>query len=340
MAHEKRRRATLAPSFTPAWWLPGPHAQTIAGRLLRRPTPPPLRRERIDLPDGDFLDLDFTAGARPGAPVVLLLHGLEGSSRRGYALNVYKELESRGIGAVGMNFRGCSGEPNRTARSYHSGETGDLRQVLGLLCERFRGSPLGVIGFSLGGNVLLKYLGEEGNAAATRIRTCVAVSVPYDLGACADALEHTRMGRFYTRRFLVTLKDKTVARRALIEDRVDMARALRSRSFREFDDAVTAPLHGFESAQDYYRRCSSAGFVAAVRVPTLLVQAEDDPFLPAGAIPSAAIAGNPVLDPLFLAKGGHVGFIGGQPWAPRFWVERAVAECFAGRLLDGSSLPV
>ncbi len=331
MAHEKRRGAPGSTSFEPAWWLPGPHAQTIAGRLLRRPTPPPLRRERIDLPDGDFLDLDFTAGARPGTPVVLLLHGLEGSSRRGYALNIYRELETRGIAAVGMNFRGCSGEPNRSARSYHSGETEDLRHVLVLLAERFPGSPLGGIGFSLGGNVLLKYLGEEGDAAAARIRSCVAVSVPYDLGACADALERTRMGRFYTRRFLVTLRDKTVARRTLIEGRVDLARALRSRTFREFDDAVTAPLHGFASAEDYYTRCSSAGFVERVRVPTLLVQAQDDPFLPAGAIPNAAIAANPALDMVFPTRGGHVGFIGGPPWAPRFWLERMAASWFAAQ---------
>jgi hypothetical protein len=186
-----------------------------------------------------------------------------------------------------------------------------------------------VIGFSLGGNVLLKYLGEEGDDAAARIRTCVAVSVPYDLGACADALERTRMGRFYTRHFLVTLKQKTVARRTLIGGRIDMARALSSRSFRDFDDAVTAPLHGFASAEDYYRRCSSAGFVERVRVPTLLVQAEDDPFLPAAAIPGDAIARNPAFDTAFLAKGGHVGFIEGQPWAPRFWIERRAAAWFA-----------
>ncbi|MGD8278692.1 MAG: hydrolase [Gemmatimonadota bacterium] len=333
MAHEKRRALPETGSFEPAWWLPGAHAQTIAGRLLRRTAPPTLHRERIDLPDGDFLDLDITQGAAPGSPLVLLLHGLEGSSRRGYALNVYRELGALGIGAVGMNFRGCSGEPNRTARSYHSGETEDLRHVLALLRERFPTSALGVIGFSLGGNVLLKYLGEEGEGATAGIRTCVAVSVPFDLGACADSLERTRMGRFYTRRFLATLKEKTAARRALVGDRLDMERALRSRTFREFDDAVTAPLHGFASAEDYYRRCSSAGFIGNIRVPTLLIQAQDDPFLPSGAIPRVAIAGNPRLLGRILARGGHVGFIEGPPWSPRFWVERAAAAHFADHLV-------
>jgi len=331
MAPEKGEARATIPEFAPAWWLPGPHAQTIAGRLLRRPVAPALRRERIDTPDGDFLDLDFTASMRPGSPLVLLLHGLEGSAGRGYALNLYRELALRGVGAVGLNFRGCSGEPNRTARSYHSGETGDLRQVLAVIRARYPDSALGVIGFSLGGNVLLKHLGEEG-AQAAGLRACVAVSVPYDLGACADALDRTPMGRFYTRRFLATMKEKLIARRALVVRRIDLERALGARSFRAFDDAVTAPLHGFASAEDYYTRCSSAGFVAAIRTPTLLLQAEDDPFLPSQAIPRAAVRANPALEPVFLPRGGHVGFIEGQPWSPRFWVERVAADHFARRL--------
>jgi hypothetical protein len=335
--HEKPQLG-LGPSFAPAWWLPGAHAQTIGGRVLRRAPAGELRRERIDTPDGDFLDLDFTASVKNGSPLVLLLHGLEGSARRGYALNAYRELERRGVAAVGLNFRGCSGEPNRTARSYHSGETADLRHVLAFLAARFPDSPLGVIGFSLGGNVLLKFLGEEADdAGAACPRACVAISVPYDLGACADALERTRMGRFYTRRFLVTLRQKTVARSALVAGRIDMNRALRSRTFREFDDAVTAPLHGFTSADDYYARCSSAGFVAAIRVPALLIQAEDDPFLPADAIPLPAIRANPALELRLTRRGGHVGFIEGEPWAPRFWVERESAAHLAESLLDDAA---
>jgi predicted alpha/beta-fold hydrolase len=332
----REKGQTRDTDFRPAWWLPGAHAQTIAGRLLRERKPPPLRRERLDTPDGDFLDVDLTESVRAGTPLVVLLHGLEGSSSRGYALNLYRELERRGIGAIGVNSRGCSGEPNRTPRAYHSGETGDLRFILSEVEKRYPGSPVGVIGFSLGGNALLKFLGEEGDAAAARLRACVTVSVPFDLGACADALEGTRMGRFYTGRFLTTLKEKTVAKAALLDGLIDLDCARASTTFREFDDAVTAPLHGFESAEDYYSRCSSNRFLSAVRVPTRLLQARDDPFLPPGMIPEAAIRANPALEPVILEKGGHVGFIAGPPWAPRFWAERNAAEYFAARMVDGA----
>jgi hypothetical protein len=326
-----------AEPFRPAWWLPGAHAQTVAGRLLRRSAAMALRRERWDTPDGDFLDVDFTAGAEPGAPIVLLLHGLEGSSRRGYAVNTYRALETYRIGAVGLNFRGCSGDPNRLARSYHSGDTADLRFVLARLTERFPDSPLGVIGFSLGGNVLLKHLGEQGEAARQTITAAVAVSVPFDLGACADALASTRMGLAYTRHFLTGLARRTEAKRALFDGRIDLARVRAARTFRAFDDAATAPLHGFTSAEDYYRRSSSAEFVAAIRVPTLLLQSLDDPFLPAAALPSSAIATNPWLATVLTDRGGHVGFIEGQPGSPRFWAERQAARFLANRLLDTDS---
>ena len=164
MQNEKSHTFTPEP-FQPASWLPGPHGQTIAGRLLRRPGMPRFERVRLDTPDGDFLDLDFPPAPNQDAPLVLLLHGLEGSARRAYAINTYVELARRGIAAVGLNFRSCSGEPNRLPRFYHSGDTDDLRLVIAYLTMRFPGRKLGVIGFSLGGNALLKYLGEEGEAA-------------------------------------------------------------------------------------------------------------------------------------------------------------------------------
>jgi uncharacterized protein len=319
--------------FRPARCLSGPHSQTIAGRLLRRAKPQGLRRVRIDTPDGDFLDLDFTPLAEPGRPVVLLLHGLEGSARRGYALNMYSELATWGVGAVGLNFRSCSGEPNRLARSYHSGETGDLAFCLDVLEHMLPGSALGAIGFSLGGNVLLLYLGQVGDAAAKRLTACVAVSVPYDLGACERALDSTRMGRWYVRVFLKTLVQKAEAKADLLPAGVDLRRIRAARTFREFDDAATAPLHGYAGADDYYARASSAPAIDRIRVPTLLVQAEDDPFLPARAIPTAAIGANPSLQPVVTPKGGHVGFVAGTPWAPEFWVEQQAARYLAQRLL-------
>ncbi len=322
--------------FRPAWWLPGRHAQTIGGRLLRLGRSFPLRRERVETPDGDFLDLDFAPPPREGAPQVLLLHGLEGSARRGYALITYAELAAAGIQGVGLNFRSCSGEPNRAARLYHSGETGDIRFVLDHLAARSPNVRRGAIGFSLGGNVLLKLLGEEGDAARRWLEAAVAVSVPYDLAAGADHLERSAMGRFYTRLFVRSLQRKLEAKRALLDGRVDLAHALRARTFREFDDAATAPLHGFADAAEYYRISSSARYLAAVRIPTLLLHAEDDPFLPTPALPRDAIARNPFLVPVITPRGGHVGFIGGPPWAPRFWAEAEAARFLAARLAHGA----
>jgi predicted alpha/beta-fold hydrolase len=325
-------------SFDAPWWLRGRHAQTVAGRLLRGRTRVELTRERIDTPDGDFLDLDFTKAPRPDAPVVLLLHGLEGSARRGYALNTYAALARLGVRGVGLNFRSCSGEANRMARMYHSGETEDLRHVLDLLRARFGDVPRGAIGFSLGGNALLKYLGEEGAAARERVSAAVAVSVPYDLGAGALALEESVMGRFYTRIFLRTLVEKAEAKADVLAERCDMDRIRRARTFREFDDAATAPIHGFAGADDYYARSSSAGFLARIRVPTLLIHAEDDPFLPADALPHGAIGENPCLTTAFTPRGGHVGFVGGTPWSPRFWAEERGARFLAGRLVRESGV--
>ena len=314
--------------FTAPFWLPSPHGQTIGGRLFRRPGPFALRRERLTTPDDDFLDLDF-APAIDGAPIVLLLHGLEGSAQRGYAINTYRALAERGVTSVGLNFRSCSGEVNRTRRFYHSGETEDIRFILGVLRERYPSSPIGAIGFSLGGNALLKYLGEEGDAAIPT--AAVAVSVPYDLAAGDAFLTQTAMGRFYTRIFVKPLIEKMIAKQHLL-DGIDLEKARNARSFREFDDAVTAPIHGFAGADDYYTKSSSAGFIDKIRKSTLLLHAEDDPFLPASYIPRRAIEANPHVSASIQKEGGHVGFIHGTPWAPQFWAETNAAQFLAEKL--------
>jgi predicted alpha/beta-fold hydrolase len=288
----------------------------------------PLRRERMDLADGDFLDLDFTPGPSD-APLVLVLHGLEGSARSGYARQLYRALGTRGVEAVGLNFRSCSGELNRTPRLYHSGETGDLRIVLEALAERFPGRPLGAAGFSLGGNVLLKHLGEAGRDVP--LRAAAAVSVPFDLSAGARRLEQG-LSRWYRRYLVGKLKRKTLAKGVLLDGRVDLDRVRRSRTFVEFDDAATAPLHGFVDAPDYYARCSSKGYLEAIRVPTLLIHSADDPFLPARAMPHAAVAANPHLQAEFTRHGGHVGFVSGPPWGPACWAEERAATFLAERL--------
>lgn len=323
--------------YVPAWWLPGAHAQTVTGRYLRPKTGVHYRRERIDTPDGDFVDLDFAflPGARePGgdAPVALVVHGLEGSTNSGYVRETCRRLWDRGIRAVALNFRSCSGEPNRLARFYHAGDTGDVAHVLDLLAERNPGVPLAAVGFSLGANVLLKYLGERGETA--RVRAAAGVSIPFDLSAGADHLWSTPMGRVYTGIFVRSLQARFRQKQHLIGDACDAGRVLSARSFREFDDAATARLHGFTGVDDYYGRSSCAQFLPRIRVPTLVVHAEDDPFVPADAIPREALRANPCLTAAITTHGGHVGFIAGPPWRPAFWAEaeaaRFLSVCLCG----------
>lgn len=299
----------------------------------------PFYRERLELPDGDFLDLDFAfAAPRPGPqqkPLVLLLHGLEGSARSGYARQLYRSLRDHGIDSLGLNFRSCSGELNRQPRMYHSGETGDLRWVLDLMARRYRDRRLGAVGVSIGGNVLLKFLGEQGKRSRPVLDAAVAISVPFDLSAGADHLCRAP-ATLYAAHLLRKLRRKIVAKQSTLPDNVDLARAVAARTFREFDDAATAPLHGFAGAEDYYRRSSCAGFLSEIRVPTLLLHSADDPFLPPDRLPRRAVQSNAQLHACFTARGGHVGFVAGRsPFRPTFWAEREAARFLALQLRAG-----
>lgn len=321
--------------FRPARGLGNAHVQTFAGKILRPTHDIPLHRERVETPDGDFVDLDFagwpgtpSAGAEPEAPLVLVLHGLEGTSRRRYMTATYQALLDVGLRPVALSFRGCSGEPNWTARAYHSGETGDVRFVLELLRDRF-GGPLGLVGYSLGGNVALKFLGETGEAARAMASAAVAVSVPFDLAAGAARIERGFIGRIYTRYFLSKLRRKIREKRDLLRDVCDVDATLRARTVREFDEVATAPVHGFRDAADYYARSSSAGFIAGIRVPTLILHSRDDPFLPEDRIPVAAMEENPHVTAVLTERGGHVAFVGGSIRRPDFWGERTLASFLA-----------
>ena len=241
--------------FRPAWWLRNPHAQTLAGKYLRPGAAFALERRRLDTPDGDFLDLDFGPDPAPQSPLVVVLHGLEGSARREYVSLMLAELIHRGLRGVGMNFRGCGGEPNRVARCYHSGDTDDLGHVVAWLRDRHPGRPIGAAGFSLGGNVLLKYLGERGHGSA--IGAAVTVSVPFDLPRCAEHLSSGFMRRTYGAFFLRSLRRKVRAKRHLLDGEADVERTLAARTIRDFDEAFTAPLHGFRGAEDYYNRADA-----------------------------------------------------------------------------------
>ena len=329
---------TIAPPFRPAWWLPGPHLQAVGGRLLRSKGGVSYRRERIELADGDFVDLDWTVeaqGHRPGdaEPLVLILHGLEGSASSDYVLETVRALARRGLASAALNFRSCSGEMNRLARFYHSGDTADAAAVIELIRARFPDRPLGAVGFSLGGNVLLKHLGEcsrngRDSAAAD---AAVGISVPYDLTRGIDALEFGK-GHWYQSYFLRKLRRKVRFKADLLREHVDVERLLEVRTLRAFDEFGTAPLHDFLDSADYYRRASSKPYLPDVRRPTLLIHAVDDPFLPAAAIPRREVAENPHLEALLPERGGHVGFVGGSPWAPVFWAEHTAAGFLADRL--------
>jgi uncharacterized protein len=315
---------TSAPEYTyrPAWWVPGPHAQTLWSRFLRRLPRLPLRRQRIDTPDGDFLDL-LHMDAPAGRPRLLLLHGLEGTPASHYVSGLFDSARQRGWGATLMLFRGCGGELNRAPRFYHSGETGDLRLVLDHLRQLHTGQ-LVIAGVSLGGNVMLKWLGEEGDRAAAQVSAAAAISVPYDLERGARHLQQG-FARVYDRHFLRSLRRKALSKLARHPGAYDQAAVMAARTLVEFDDAVTAPLHGFRDASDYYQQSSSLHYLHAIRVPTLLLSARDDPFLPVEVLDDVrhAARDNDHLTLEFVQAGGHVGFVGGRlPWRPDYYAER------------------
>ena len=316
----------MTPGYRPAPWLPGPHAMTIFASVAR-PTPRPAwRRERWELPDGDFLDVDRLPSPVPEAPLAVLCHGLEGSSRAPYVRGLAAALAGHGFGIAALNFRGCSGEPNRLPRFYHSGETGDLDHAVRRLAAERPGRPLVAAGFSLGANVVAKYLGERGEALPPELRAAAVVSVPWDLSASARALDGPgAMARLYRERFLRRLRRKAIEKEARFPAALDAAAAARAVTVVGFDDAVTAPLHGFASAADYYARCSAARFLHGVRRPLLAINALDDPMVPRGCMPAAGSFPGQVRFET-TARGGHVGFVEGTPWRPRYWAEARVAE--------------
>jgi predicted alpha/beta-fold hydrolase len=300
---------------------------TVFGPLFRRAPRVPLSRERWELPDGDFVDVDRMAGPRK-APLFVALHGLEGDSSAHYICGLLAQARARGWRGVALNFRSCSGDMNRLVRSYHSGETGDLGELIARL--RSEADRIAIAGCSLGGNVLVKWLGEQGDSAPREIKAAAALSVPFDLRACADTLDAAGFWRWvYRTRFLRSLKRKSLQKLRKFPGAFDAARVRTARTLFAFDDALTGPVHGFSGADDYYAQSSSGPFVSKVRVPLLLLSAEDDPFIPASCIPRS------VPDRVTLEvwpQGGHLGFVEGPPWRPRFYAEQRAVEFLAAHL--------
>ncbi|MFL5343171.1 MAG: hydrolase [Hyalangium sp.] len=311
-------------SFAPATGLGSPHAQTIFASIVRPTRAPTVRRERFELPDGDFVDLDTFDGAA-GAPHVVVLHGLEGSSQAGYVVAILRGASERGWGATAINFRSCSGEPNRLARSYHSGEFGDSLTVMKHLLSRLTG-PLYAVGFSLGGNVLCRLLEETG--ANSPVQAAAVMSAPYDLDSCCYRLDGPGpFQRLYRERFLRSLKQKAREKLRRFPNAFDGKAMEAARSIRAFDDAVTAPLHGFRDAAHYYQEASAGPRLHAIQRPTLLLSASDDPMLVAPVIPPEA-ANNPNLTLVLTERGGHVGFVSGRVHSPRFWGDAQILAFF------------
>lgn len=283
------------------------------------------------MPDGDFVGLDRLDASR-AAPRLIVLHGLEGSSRSHYVRGLLRGAEDLGWGADVLVFRGCGGLPNEARRFYHSGETGDLEAVASRLREEHPDSPLVVAGFSLGGNVLLKWLGERGTRAP--VHAAVAISVPFDLELGARHI-HRGFSRIYERNFLASLRRKALGKRTRFADLPAAARIRAARTIFDFDDCVTAPVHGFRDASDYYTQSSAQHFLPHIRVPTLLLSARDDPFLPASVLDRvlAMASANPALTTEFVEYGGHAGFVEGAfPWKARYYAERRTLQFLAHHL--------
>lgn len=329
-----RHGSVVESTFRSAWWLPGAHLQTVWPFLFRRRRMPVFTWERVELPDGDFLDLAWCGS---GPNICIVLHGLEGCYQSHYAPGLMQALSRAGWRVVMLHFRGCSGEPNRLDRSYHSGETGDLAYVLKLLAEREQPAALTAVGFSLGGNVLLKYLGETGTAA--KLHAACAVSVPFDLAIGALRLERG-LSRLYQWWLIQSLQRKIRTKFSQRDCPLELDRLKHHNTFRKFDTAVTAPLHGFRDADDYYRRCSSRPFLKSITVPTLILHALDDPFLGPMGVPDADELA-PTVRLELSRQGGHVGFVGGRlPWQAEYWLDQRISDFFIHYLAPARQMSI
>ena len=343
MVRDRLRRSVSESSeltYTPAWWVPGAHAQTVWGKFMRRSLVVPTRAEQWTTPDDDVIELrrlDAPA-AREDTPRLLILHGLEGTIDSHYLRGILQQARRRGWLADVMLFRGCNGELNRARRIYHSGETTDLEFVVHRLIAAEPERPILIAGFSLGGNVLLKWLGERGSSVPQQVRAAAAVSVPFDLEEGCLHIERG-LSRIYNRHFLRTLRRKALLKLRQFPGLFDETALNSARTLYQFDDAVTAPVHGFASAHDYYARSSSIHFLKGIRTPTLLLSAADDPFLPREVVNTVTMMARnfpPIVFELH-EHGGHVGFVSGtSPFETHYYAEERVVEFLAAQRSSGT----
>lgn len=307
-------------------WAKNPHVQTILPSILPGPSMT-LRRERMELVDGDFIDLDWADAGEQPKRIVVVFHGLEGSSKSPYVKRLMKSCSEHDVCSVVHHHRSCSGENNRLARSYHSGETGDMQKTLRHIRSLYPAAHIDAVGYSLGGNALAKYLGEQQEASL--VDRAVIVSAPLQLSACAKRLEGG-FSTIYQRRLIKQLHRKTAEKldNPKLRDAmpVDAKKVSELKTFYDFDDQVTAPLHGFDDVHDYYKQCSGLQFLTSITIPTLIIHATDDPFMTDEVIPKPEQLSEQVSYELY-AHGGHVGFIsGGSPLRPKFFLEDRLVD--------------
>lgn len=318
-------------SFSPAWWLKNGHVQTMAAKFLRRNHTLTTSDETLELPDGDFVDLAWTekVSSNCSRPIVAVLHGLEGSINSHYAKGMMSAIKANGWVGVLMHFRGCSGRPNRMAKSYHSGQTCDVDFFSQYLAQQYPQAKKAIVGFSLGGNVLTRYLAEQ---KENIYQAASVICAPLDLSSCCDRINQG-FSRVYQKYLVDMLKDSTLEKmRINLLNNIDKKKLLNISSIRDFDQMVTAPVNGFADAHDYYQKASGRDVIGDIQTPCLIMHASDDPFL--------CHKNTTAVDELpehitfeISNRGGHVGFISGSnPFKPQFWLESRVPEFFSRHL--------
>lgn len=308
--------------FKPPWWLGNAHLQTIWQTFFRRQPEVVTQRERFLLPDGDFLDLDWAG--YDGAPIVLVLHGVAGSIKSPYAKGFLRAVVDHGWCGAFVHFRGCSGVPNRLPRTYHSADTSDLNTVVHELRKRYPGIPIAAVGFSMGGNILLKWLGETGKE--NPLAAAVAISVPFELEKSANHINQG-INRFYQWYLLREIRGIVSKKFKEVKSPIKINPS-EINSFWDLDNKITAPLHGFLDAHDYYTQASARQYLKRIQIPTLILHANDDPFMTKDVIAEANEL-SPYLTLELSDFGGHVGFVTGSPWKPVYWLEERVPEYLA-----------
>ena len=324
--------------FSPPWWAKNRHIQTIFPRFIQKRAKLDYRKEKLPLPDGDFVNLIWAGDVQKSSGLIAMFHGLEGSIRSHYTNDMAANFVKQGYAVVLMHFRGCGGEQNTAPRAYHSGETEDAWYFLNWLEQKFPDTRKVAMGFSLGANMLLKLLSEQPKQRI--IKAAMAVSTPFNLALCANSISQgfSKVYQAYLLKSMVNnllIKMRNMDYGQLLK--VTESQIKQFKSFREFDEHITAPLHGFEGADDYYQKCSAQNFLKAIATPTLVVHAKDDPFMHSSIVPDVKTLSPKVCLELS-EKGGHVGFMQGTPWRPEIWIQQRANDFFQPFIDDNGNL--